>query len=166
MAEVTNINDANSWNITRIAEAFNFGRDTVRKRLRKAGVKSSGKRSGIAIYALADVGPALYEGDSRSELPEFQDPDKMDPKSRKEWFQSENERIKFMADVKQLITDGDHRQDLYDAFSSIVSELDNVPDYLERNGNWVPEQLEQVQELMDIIRQRIYIRVKEAEPDD
>ena len=39
MTGITNINEAYSWNLTRIAEAFDLHRDTVRKRLREAGIK-------------------------------------------------------------------------------------------------------------------------------
>jgi hypothetical protein len=165
MAEVTNINDAYSWNITRIAEAFNFSRDTVRKRLREAGVRPSGKRSGHPIYPLEDAARALFDDEARTDIPDFQDPDKMPPKARKEWWQSENERVKFMTDAKQLIPETEHRQDLYDGFSQVVSFFENLPDKMERTGLFTPEQLELLEAEGDAFRAQLYIMVKEVEPD-
>lgn len=166
MAEVTSINDAYSWNITRIAEAFNFSRDTVRKRLREAGVRASGKRQGSAVYSLSDVGPALFESESRSEIPDLQNPDVMPPKARKEWYQSENERVKFMTDAKQLIPEHEHRQDLYDGFSKVVSFFENLPDKMERTGLFTPGQLELLETEGDHFRSQLYLAVKEVEPDE
>jgi hypothetical protein len=165
MAEVTSISDAYSWNITRIAEAFDFSRDTVRKRLREAGIRPTGKRGGNPVYALADAARALFENESRAELPEFQNPEKMAPKDRKEWYQSENERVKFMTDAKQLIPEPEHRQDLYDAFSAVVSFFENIPDKMERTGLFSPEQLELLEAESDNFRNQLYVRVKEVEPD-
>jgi len=164
MAEVSHINDAYSWNITRIAEAFNLSRDTVRKRLRESGVRASGKRSGAATYALADVGPALFDAEARF-VPEIHDPDKMRPKDRKEWFQSENERVKYLVDAKALIPEGDYRQDLYTTLSAVVSFFENMPDKMERTGLFTPEQLELLETQGDAFRSQLYLQVKEAEPD-
>ncbi len=77
MGSVSHLNDAFSWNITRIAEAFGLHRDTVRKRLKEARVKPSGKKSGVDIYALADVGPALFAAETSNKSEDDYDPNKM-----------------------------------------------------------------------------------------
>ena len=101
MADVTHIGDAYAWNITRIAEAFGMSRDTVRKRLREAGVQPKGTRGNAPVYLLADVGPALFQGGGEQTAASHQ-PDKMPPKDRKEWYQSENERLKFQREIGDL----------------------------------------------------------------
>ncbi|MCF1458011.1 MAG: DUF1441 family protein [Shewanella sp.] len=165
MGNITQIADANAWNITRIAEAFNLSRDTVRKRLREAGVRPSGKRGGTPIYALVDVGPALFATETRTDIPDIQNPDKMPPKARKEWFESENARVKLMKDTRELIPESEHRLDLYQAFSAMVSFFENLPDKMERTGLFTPEQLELLEAQGDAYRGQLYLLVKEVEPD-
>ncbi len=165
MSSIANINDAYSWNITRIAEAFDFSRDTVRKRLRIAGVRPCGKRSGNDVYSLAEIGPALFIADGYQDVPEMHDPDKMPPKDRKEWFHSERIRVDLERDQKQLIHEGEHRQDLYDGFSQVVSFFENLPDKMERTGQFTPEQLELLEQYGDGFRNELYTKVKEVEPD-
>jgi len=50
------------FNISQIARMFDLSRDTVRKRLRAAGIAPSGKEANAPIYDMAKVGPALFGG--------------------------------------------------------------------------------------------------------
>jgi hypothetical protein len=58
--EVSNITEAYSWSITKIAQAFQLNRMTVRKRLVENGVNPVIIKGNSKLYSLADVGPALF----------------------------------------------------------------------------------------------------------
>ncbi|MDK1289791.1 DUF1441 family protein [Pseudoalteromonas umbrosa] len=166
MNNVSNISDSNSWNITRIAEAFGLHRETVRKRLRSSKVKPSGKRAGVDVYALADVGPALFSGERNVGDDDFLNPSKMLPKDRKDYFQSERERLKFEEEIGELIPDSDYRKDLYFSLSIVVNYFENLPDKMERTGLFTPEQLELLEKEGDKCRHEMYNKLIEITPDE
>jgi hypothetical protein len=154
LASVTPITDAYNWNLTRISEAFGLSRDTVRKRLREAGVTPADKRGNAPVYKLSDVGPALFSNEMvmNSEYT----PDKMPPKDRKEWFQSENERVKFQTNVGDLIPVGEHRDDLAAVLKKVSSFFDSLPDKMERRRTFTPEQLTELERASDDLREMLY----------
>tara|TARA_Y100000114_G_scaffold156378_1_gene183367 strand:- start:942 stop:1436 length:495 start_codon:yes stop_codon:yes gene_type:complete len=155
MAEITPIQEAYAYNISRLAEAFCLDRKTVRKRINQAMVKPVSKRNGQPVYALADVGPALFGAQSRPNV-NTQDPDNLDPKARKEWFQSENERLKFQQSVGELIPEPAYRDDLALAFKLVVSFFESLPDKMERNRTFTPAQLGELEKATDAMRAQLY----------
>nr|WP_237668480.1 DUF1441 family protein [Vibrio sp. V37_P2S8PM304] len=159
------MNDAFSWNITRIAEAFGLHRDTVRKRLKEARVKPSGKKSGVDIYPLADVGPALFAAESSNKSEDDYNPNKMVPKDRKDFFQSERERLKYETEIGELIPEGEYRLDLAATLKYLVSAFESLPDNLERRYKMPPEALEYVESWADESRTYLYHGLLEVEPD-
>ncbi|EOS8341139.1 TPA: DUF1441 family protein [Vibrio parahaemolyticus] len=165
MGSVSHLNDAFSWNITRIAEAFGLHRDTVRKRLKEARVKPSGKKSGVDIYALADVGPALFAAESSNKSEDDYNPNKMVPKDRKDFFQSERERLKYETEIGELIPEGEYRLDLAATLKYLVSAFESLPDNLERRYKMPPEALEYVESWADESRNYLYHGLLEVEPD-
>ncbi|EOW9163214.1 DUF1441 family protein [Vibrio cholerae] len=165
MGTVTPINDAFAWNITRIAEAFSLHRDTVRKRLKEARVKPVAKRSGVDVYALADVGPALFSAEVGNKSEDDYNPNKMAPKDRKDFFQSERERLKFETEIGELIPDSEYRLDLAAVLKFLVSAFETMPDDLERRYNVPPEVLEHVEQWGDERRAWLYQKLIEVEPD-
>ncbi|WP_285331703.1 DUF1441 family protein [Vibrio parahaemolyticus] len=166
MGSVSHLNDAFSWNITRIAEAFGLHRDTVRKRLKEARVKPSGKKSGVNIYALEDVGPALFAAETSNKSEDDYNPNKMIPKDRKDFFQSERERLKYETEIGELIPEGDYRLDLAATLKYLVSAFESLPDNLERRYKMQPEALEYIETWADESRTYLYHGLLEVEPDD
>lgn len=160
MASVTPITDAYNWNLTRISEAFGLSRDTVRKRLREAGVQPADKRGNAPVYRLSDVGPALFANEMT--MNSEYTPDKMAPKDRKEWFQSENERVKFQTNVGDLIPVGQHRDDLAFVFKKVGSFFDSLPDKMERQRMFTPEQLVALERAGDDLREMLYQQLIEV----
>ena len=155
MSNITPIHDVYALNISRLSEAFCLDRKTVRKRLNQAMVQPTGKRNGQPVYALADVGPALFGIDSRPKSDKT-NPDNMDPKARKEWFQSENERLKFQQSVGELIPEPHYRDDLATVFKLVVAFFESLPDKMERNRSFTPAQLGELENAIDIQRAQLY----------
>lgn len=155
MAEITPIQEAYAYNISRLAEAFCLDRKTVRKRLSQAMVRPISKRNGQPVYALADVGPALFGAQARPKT-DTKDPDKLEPKERKEWFQSENERLKFQQSVGELIPEPEYRDDLALAFKLVVSFFESLPDKMEQRRVFTPAQLGELENATDAMRAQLY----------
>ncbi|MBC0702615.1 DUF1441 family protein, partial [Escherichia coli] len=79
MSNISNIGDVYHWSIAKIAEAFAMDRKVVKKRLLEANIPVAGTVRGNPVYALRDVGPALFE--SKSVIAsDIHDPSRMEPK--------------------------------------------------------------------------------------
>lgn len=53
--------DGFSWNVSTIAQALGLHRNTVTKRLKRAGVKPAGHVHNSPVYRLRDAMPAIYQ---------------------------------------------------------------------------------------------------------
>jgi hypothetical protein len=160
MADITELADAYHWNISRIAQAFGLHRDTVRKRLNDAGVMPVNKVGNASVYRLREVGPALFREVQQVNQKRAYEVDTLDPKSRKEHYQSENERLKFMAAEQMLLPIEEHRAALALALKPVVSFFDSLPDRMERLRLFTPPQLEALQEACDDQRQLLYHKLE------
>lgn len=155
--EADNIGTAYQWSISQMARAFGMDRKTVSKRLENAGVAPAGKKSGYATYALKDAGPALFAATSVAGF--VFDPETMLPKDRKDWFQSENERLKFEQAMGQLVPLHDYHREQSILAKSVANTLDTLPDVLERDCGLSADMLSRVQESIDAVREQMYQRV-------
>lgn len=90
----------------------------------------------------------------------------MPPKDRKDWFQSENERIKLETTLKQLVPVADVHLEMAVLVKAITQVLDTWPDKLERDKGWNAEQLTEVQIIVDELRDILASRVMDAEDFD
>ncbi|WP_435102340.1 DUF1441 family protein [Arhodomonas sp. AD133] len=165
MAEVSRLDEAYSWNISRIADAFGLHRDTVRKRLRAAGVAPVGTRNGAPLYPLKHVGPALFVETVPGVGEGGIDPDRLPPADRKYWYQSENERIRLERDLGELLYAEDAHQEMSRLAKAVVNTLEGLPDVLERDAGLPPEAIQRVQELMDATREQLYQAVIDDDGD-
>lgn len=154
MGDAADIRNAYNWNVTSIARAFDMHRNTVSARLKDAGIQPVAKRGNAPLYALGDVGPALFAG--RDVGGSAIDPDQMDPQSRRAWFQSENERLKFESGQRHLVPDDQVAREYAQMVKAVANGLDSLPDELERECGLTPEALELVQMKIDAMRESIY----------
>jgi hypothetical protein len=162
MGNVGDLGDAFNWSISKISEAFSMDRSTIRKRLIEKGILSTGISRGNPVYALKDVAPALFAGNSESGGDISHDPSKMIPKERKDWFQSENERIKLEKEQRGLIP-VDEVVTVYSAMTkSVVQVLETIPDILERDCALTPQAVAAVQAAIDDLRTTLSERSYQA----
>lgn len=163
MGSISHLNEAFAWNITRIAEAFGLHRDTVRRRLKANQVKPVGKRQGIDIYPLSEVGPALFAAEASNQSEDDYDPNKMAPKDRKDFFMSERERLKFQTEIGELIPDSDYRLDLAATLKYLVSAFESLPDNIERRYKVNPDVLDYIERWADDSRTHLYNGLMEVD---
>lgn len=162
-AEINKLADAYRWNITRIADAFGMDRGTARRRLKDAGVVPAGLKNGISVYALKDVGPALF-GETISGTGAA--PDEMMPKDRKDWYQSENERVKLEKEMRSLVPVEEVHREMSRLAKSISSTLDSLPDLLERDAGLPPEAIDLVETVADNLREQMYRAIVDDEEEE
>jgi len=161
MSNVSGIGDAYNWSVFKIAEAFGLHRDTVKKRLIAANIPVAATIRGNPVYALQHVGPALF-GAKFEGAESVQDPSQMEPKERKDWFQSENERIKLEKEQRKLIP-VDEVVIVYSAMrKAVVQVLETIPDILERDCALPPQAVGIVQQSIDDLRYTLQEKTYEA----
>src|SRR5690606_18425460 len=91
------------WSIARLADELGMDRRTATKRLRDSGVPPCGKRGGHDVYRLADAAPALVDPIAGAPAVGVIDPRDLPPKDRKDYYQSENERLKVEVTIGTLV---------------------------------------------------------------
>lgn len=168
MSNISNLGDAYNWSVAKIAEAFGLNRGTVRKRLLEANTPIAGTVKGNPVYALKDVGPVLFGAPEPADIEDIQNPNKMGPKDRKDWYQSENERIKLEESLKQLLPASEAHREMALLVKAISQVLDTWPDKLERDRGWRPDQIAEAQAAIDEMREMLAAEVVtvEVENDD
>lgn len=83
------------------------------------------------------------------------DPDKMDPKDRKDWYDAENKRLAYEKHCGELIPAEEVRDVVAEAFKMLVFALDTLPDRVEHEVGLQPDQLKVFLASVDDARQSL-----------
>ena len=143
-----------------------MSRNTVSKRLREKNVQPSSKQSGSFVYHLKDAGPALFASEGGVSVGAFSEPDKMPPNMRKDWFQSENERVKLEKSLGLLCDSEDVARNLALQAKAVIQVLETLPDILERDCGLQPNQVMKVQRSIDDLRDNLASQVSASEEEE
>ena len=143
------------WSISWLADQFRLDRRTVTRRIRDAGIPPAGQQSGFPVFRLADVAPVLVDPISRA-LEGTVDPRDLPPKDRKDFYQSENERLKVETTMGALVPAVEVEADMAELVKMAVQFLETLPDVLERKLSLQPDQVIKVQERCDHVREQLY----------
>lgn len=132
-------------NISQLAALSGIHRQTAAARLQNLPV-AGGHESNLKLYRVVDIVSAFLA------LPPPVAEGEMDAHERKAWYQSERERLKFEQETAQLIPASDVRRSFSVVVKAIVQVLETWPDRLERDRGWTASQLNEVQIVVDEIR--------------
>ncbi|EFB9585833.1 DUF1441 family protein [Escherichia coli] len=132
-------------NISQLAALSGVHRQTAAARLQNLPV-AGGHESNLKLYRVVDIVSAFLA------LPPPVAEGEMDAHERKAWYQSERERLKFEQETAQLIPASDVRRSFSVVVKAIVQVLETWPDRLERDRGWTASQLNEVQIVVDEIR--------------
>ena len=132
-------------NINQLAALSGLHRQTVAARMADVPLEP-GSNEKKKLYLLTDLIISLLEKPPTSEDEE------MNPHDRKAWYQSERERLKFQHETVQLVPVSDVRRSFSVVVKAIVQVLETWPDRLERDRGWTASQLNEVQIVVDEIR--------------
>ncbi|EIW7095446.1 DUF1441 family protein [Escherichia coli] len=132
-------------NISQLAALSGAHRQTVAARVKNIS-PADGHESNLKLYRLTDILAELM----KAPLPV--DNEEMDPHARKAWYQSERDRLKFEQETGLLVSVSDVRRSFSVVVKAIVQVLETWPDRLERDRGWTASQLNEVQIVVDEIR--------------
>ena len=151
---------ATLWNITQLADELGVHRNTVRKRLKASGVLPVDKKGNTPLYLMADAAKAVFapEASGTGEYCGYDSPDQMSATERKHWFESERSRVQLEEDARQLIPAEDVARGYAEFIKAIINPLDSLADKLEQKCGLHAEAVEQVQAVVDAVREQMYLR--------
>ncbi|UMR99272.1 DUF1441 family protein [Escherichia coli] len=132
-------------NINQLAALSGLHRQTVTTRMADVPL-APGSNEKKKLYLLTDLITSLL-----AKTPSSED-EEMNPHDRKAWYQSERERVQLEKDIIQLVPVSDVRRSFSVVVKAIVQVLETWPDRLERDRGWTASQLNEVQIVVDEIR--------------
>lgn len=149
--QVADIQERFLFSLSQLSTAFGPARETVSKRLQVSGVSPRGKRRGHDVYHIGDAAQAILS----NEMPSFEgieDPNKLPPKERLDWFRSETERLKLEKEQGLVLAVEDVRAEWGGMLQKVGAALDAIPDKLEQKCRLGPGELEEVENVIDSAR--------------
>lgn len=141
------------WSISQFAKEFGIARETVQSRLRAAGIKPCGENLRHPVYSVKEVSRAIWMPNTSANG--MNDPDKMSPKERSDWFRSENERLKFERESGFSVSSDDAREQMAIIVKMMVQVLETLPDILERDHHLDCKIISAIQDRIDALREEL-----------
>ena len=142
-------------NVSQLAELVDMNRNLVARRLRDLELVG-GNGENLKQYELGKALRVLI-------MPSVQENGEMSPQDRKAWYQSENERLKFEKEERELIPSEEVAREYSTLAKAVVQELETLPDILERDCALTPSAVSRVQGVIDDLRDEMARRVQESE---
>lgn len=142
------------WTRAAIADELGIDRKRVTRLLR--GVEpdgKTGKNKRYDGYLLKTVIPVLYGLDEQGEEGAAPtDPDSLDPKGRRDWYEGTRTKQALEQAAGLLVTVADHRRSLAEFATAVVAGFENLPDIAERDFGLPPEVVQLTQDAVDRAR--------------
>lgn len=158
-----------TFSINRLSQLTGVDRRTLGKYLADfAPDKKSDKReeysfktAAIALSAMPSWKVANKEtGEGET------DPDRLDPKDRKDWYDAENKRLTYLEKCRELIPVDEVRATVAEAFKIVAFSLDTLPDRVEHEVGLHDDQLKVFLKSVDDARQSLARNLQEfLDPD-
>lgn len=92
-----------------------------------------------------------------------EEPDDMRPKDRLDWYRGEMERLKLLRETGELVPAIDFEGQLASALKIVAVSLESLPDVLERDAGIRGAAVERCQEVIDRVREELYLRLSGGE---
>lgn len=141
------------WSLNQLSREFGIARETVSRRLHEAGVNASGERRGHPVFRVRQAAEAILMP-PRGQSGFTNDPDRMSPKERADWFKSENDRLKFERESGMAVYSDEAREQMAVIAKTGLQVLETLPDILERDFSLDTEIIISVEERIDALRQQ------------
>lgn len=144
------------YSISKLADMFAADRRTIS--LLMESVQPAGTEKGHAVYAMRDAAIPIVEWikgqrvATKTIADEKIDPDKLAPRDYRDYWQGEEARLRAQARAQGLIPQEEVEQEMRALIEPTIRFLETLPDILERDAGLSPEQIEQVQRVVDTQR--------------
>lgn len=155
-----NPNELKYFTCNRLAETLNISSNVMKQILshvRTDTTDSSGKSTWLLIDVLIPISNYLQYGYDSIGVSEeaLLNPNKMSPKNRKEHWAAEKIKDEVKLIRGELLRKDEVRQDYASLVKTVVAGIDSIADRLERDCGLLPNQVETVIEVTDLIRDSI-----------
>lgn len=117
-----------------------------------------GQRGTQWIFDLRAVAEWYYKGTDV----QLDDPEKMTPKDRLDWYRGARERTKHMEECGELIKASDYERALSNVLKVVAVGLESLPDVLERDTGIDGAAVELCQQRIDTLREELYQNVAKS----
>ncbi|MCL5499343.1 DUF1441 family protein [Phytobacter diazotrophicus] len=145
-------------NVTQLSELVGMNRNMVARRLRETEL-DGGNGENLKQYELCKALRVLI-------MPSVQENGEMSPQDRKAWYQSENERLKFEKEEREVIPVDEVVQVYSSMLKAVVMVLETLPDILERDCGLTPVAVNRVQGIIDDLRDEMARKVADSENEE
>lgn len=157
LADQSPLSERKQANKAEVAEWFGVSVATVDAWLRRGApyVQKGGPGKGW-VFDLREVAQWYY-GKSAQDTED--DPEKLDPKSRLDWYRGSSERDKWLERRGELVTVSDYERELSVALKRVAIMLETLADTVERETGLPGASVEVIQRVTDQMREDIYQRL-------
>ena len=145
-------------NVTQLSDLVGMNRNMVARRLRETEL-DGGNGENLKQYELGKALRVLI-------MPSVQENGEMSPQDRKAWYQSENERLKFEKEEREVIPVDEVVQVYSSMLKAVVMVLETLPDILERDCGLTPAAVNRVQGIIDDLRDEMARKVADSENEE
>jgi phage terminase Nu1 subunit (DNA packaging protein) len=84
------------------------------------------------------------------------DPEKLNPKERLDWYRGTRERTRHQQEIGELIPAAEYEQALSSSLKQVAVTLESLPDLLERDAGLPGPAVEKAIIIIDALRERLY----------
>lgn len=139
-------------NISRLATYFQMGRDTVRRKIERAGIKASSTIGQTRYYMIADAAKACF-GVDQSKDEDLVDPKLLRPSEQKDYWMAKQRELEYNREIGVFVHQDDVRATFRELAESINNKIQSYPDILERDEGLAPKEVDAMVKLCDMLSQ-------------
>jgi hypothetical protein len=137
--------------LSALSREFGIARETVGRRLARAGIAADGDRKGFPVYRLGPSCRALLAAEI-AVTGKVDNPEDLPPLERRAWYQSERERVHLEKEQEHLVPAEEVREQLALVLKITSQLLDTLPDTLERDCRLQPDAVAIIEQRIDLVR--------------
>lgn len=151
-SQVTDFQDRFLFSLSQLSSAFGPARETIGKRLRAAEIRPYGKRGGHDVYHIGMAAPAIIAADNPT-VDEVIDPNKLQPKEYKDYWQGRRAMNEALKDEEQLIPINEASKEVAQVVKICIRTIETLPDVLEMKCGLEPHAIELIERECDHARE-------------
>lgn len=157
LADLPNNTSGRTANKAETAQWFDVSVATVDAWLRRGcPYQQKGGPGKGWVLDLRDVAQWYYGGKTADQE---EDPEKLSPKDRLDWYRGARERTKHLEEVGELMRATDFEHALASALKAVAVGLESLPDVLERDAGITGVAVETAQRVIDRLREDLHKRL-------
>ena len=136
------------WTATRFSHVLGMNERAISKALATVPCRTIGARK---VWHVREGMPAIFGGRNGKK-----NPSEMEPKDELDYYRAQREKIKLAQDIGQMVMAADVEKTIGEAFKTLASTLDGLPDSLERTHGLAPAVIASIHASIAVARNVLY----------